>query len=1421
VTDEADAFPLNPLEWTDFDHDGLGDNSDADDDNDGVADGSDAFPLNAAESVDTDHDGTGNNADADDDNDGTPDASDPFPLDPLNVHPIFTVDSTLDLADAAPGNGVCATATNECTLRAAVQESNALAGADTIHLTGTTITLAADLDVTGTLTIVGNGAGQTIIQGCDAVANPACVGADRIFDVQDGARLTLTALTVRNGGAGGIRVGVGGRAGLVLTDAEVLNNTVAAGITAIGEVTVTRSRLAGNRVPGGYGGAIQAQPGTTLQIEDSTIEDNSAAVGGAIFTNSGSAVTSFDIVGSTFSRNTASWGGALSINGGGPYRIASTTFSHNSATGPEGGGAVFADRNFAATSVQLASVTFRENVASQDAAIHAYGANIALRNAIVADSQGGNCVITRVGTITSLGYNLSDDATCPLAAAGDMTGVAAGLAPLANNGGLTQTHALLGTSPAIDAGDPTGCTDATGAALMSDQRGPGFPRAVDGDSDGVARCDIGAVEGVGMTADYDGDGVPDVNDAYPLDATESADTDGDGIGNHADPNDDNDGLPDADDPFPLDPLNIGPTPAYISDQAGNSVAVLDTAANTVTASISLGAPFGYAPRPLGVAVPASGNRVYVANVGNFLRGAGFVSVIDGATNTVVGAITGTGESFPLMLCGVHGIATNREGTRLYFGHVPACGGGPSGTSIVVVDTATNAVIATVPAGSGVPTGIAVNPAGTKVYMAVEFDNAVWVLDTATHATARIPVGRIPYGVAVNPAGTRVYVGNLDDHSVSVIDTASNTVIATVAVGAGPSAVAVNREGTELYVTNTHEHTVSVVDTASNTVLATIGVGVGPVGVAFNPGGTRAYVVNSGSDTAWTGRRGLALIGPTSISVLDTSTRAVIASVAGGISQLVYGEFIAMGVPDGDLDGVPDATDAFPLDPSETTDTDGDGTGNHADPDDDNDGIEDAIDDGTDSSGRNRYRSGLYTFGSVSPNGWRVHMTDLPGGEVQATLEAIPGVTAERAFITACGGAYKDIQLESAGESVRWSCDSHATLSLAAVVANPTIEVAKVVCGGDTCNYRILAALASGQSFSTGSPATAGIGNEGPIPVTILDEAGVPIGSFALDAGESVSVEVLIDTNGQPHVLLRLEKGVVEVTVFGQTDTLTSTHSEGDFQRDTQPPVIDGVSDVTAEATSTAGAVVSFDAPAVTDDVDPTPTVTISHASGTTFPLGETVVTVTASDDAEHSASRTFTVSVVDTTPPAISAPPNLTIEATSADGAPATFAATASDTAGTPGITYSHPPGSTFPLGTTTVIATAVDGSGNQASATFTVTVRDTQAPVIAGVSIDRPELWPANHRMAAVTLSYHVSDVADAAPTCSLSVRSNEPENGTGDGDAAPDWQVVDARQVFLRAERSGQGIGRVYSIDLTCTDASGNRSSAQAFVTVPRSRR
>ena len=88
--------------------------------------------------------------------------------------------------------------------------------------------------------------------------------------------------------------------------------------------------------------------------------------------------------------------------------------------------------------------------------------------------------------------------------------------------------------------------------------------------------------------------------------------------------------------------------------------------------------------------------------------------------------------------------------------------------------------------AGANLDVAVNPAGTRVYVASNSNNNVAVIDTATNTVvATIPVGSNPYGVSINPAGTRLYVVNRSSNNVSVIDTATNSVVDTVAVGSSP------------------------------------------------------------------------------------------------------------------------------------------------------------------------------------------------------------------------------------------------------------------------------------------------------------------------------------------------------------------------------------------------------------------------------------------------------------------------------------------------------------------------------------------------------------------------------------------------------------------------------------------------------------
>src|SRR5262249_35766174 len=142
-----------------------------------------------------------------------------------------------------------------------------------------------------------------------------------------------------------------------------------------------------------------------------------------------------------------------------------------------------------------------------------------------------------------------------------------------------------------------------------------------------------------------------------------------------------------------------------------------------------------------------------------------------------------------------------------------------------------------------------------------------------------------------------------------------------------------------------------------------------------------------------------------------------------------------------------------------------------------------------------------------------------------------------------------------------------------------------------------------------------------------------------------------------------------------------------------------------------GATVGYTKPAATDDYDPSPDVSCSPASGVAFPLGPTSVSCTATDASGNTSTTSFTVTVRDMKPPAITVPQDMTVEAAGPDGASFSFipAPSAVDFIDGPvAVTCDHASGSQFALGTTQVRCDAVDNAGNASSAVFNVTVVDT-----------------------------------------------------------------------------------------------------------------
>ncbi|HEX4559236.1 MAG TPA: beta-propeller fold lactonase family protein [Mycobacterium sp.] len=303
-------------------------------------------------------------------------------------------------------------------------------------------------------------------------------------------------------------------------------------------------------------------------------------------------------------------------------------------------------------------------------------------------------------------------------------------------------------------------------------------------------------------------------------------------------------------------LTAGPT------AAANSQAAATTTAATTTATINVGL------EPHGVAVSLDGSRVYVANVGD-----NTVSVIDTATNTLIGPAINVGASPEALVLGPNG-------SRLYVANT-------GDNTVSVIDTAANTVIGPAIKVGASPVALAPDASGIWVYVANSGDGTVSVIDTTNNTvSSKATVGGSPTGVAAGPNGayvtntdgtvsqidmfgrvlakisvsasldavtvatngTHLYVTDAGHGTVSLFDP-FNPVIHTVKVGALPIALALSPDGSRVYVTNQDDNTVSVINTAANTIIGTpIPVGGGPDAVAVSPDGTRIYVTNLRSDT---------------------------------------------------------------------------------------------------------------------------------------------------------------------------------------------------------------------------------------------------------------------------------------------------------------------------------------------------------------------------------------------------------------------------------------------------------------------------------------------------------------------------------------------------------------------------------------------
>ncbi|MBI3241963.1 MAG: CSLREA domain-containing protein [Chloroflexi bacterium] len=385
--------------------------------------------------------------------------------------PGFTVNSTLDEPDSKPGDGLCqSTPSGVCTLRAAIMEANANDEADTITLppgeydltlvgSDEDAAFTGDLDLTSEIAVAGAVAEETIINafGLD--------GTDRVFHIVDEVEVSISGVTIRGGdaeGSGGGILNAGGD--LKISDSIISNNvarSLGGGIANGGVLTIIRSTIADNAA---ISGEVIGNGSSILPISNTAAQ--AFAQGGGIYN-----IGQLTLTESILHLNSSFNGGGLSNDRGGSAELTNVTLSENTADNVGGG-------IYDSGPAKLINVTVHGNLAGEAGGgifvLFSAKPGVSVVNSLISNNKIGNCS----GSVVSGGFNIDSDGTCNLNDKGDLAKIDPRLEPLADNGGLTLTHALPKDSPALNAGDAAACPP-------TDQRGE---KRNDG------KCDIGAYE---------------------------------------------------------------------------------------------------------------------------------------------------------------------------------------------------------------------------------------------------------------------------------------------------------------------------------------------------------------------------------------------------------------------------------------------------------------------------------------------------------------------------------------------------------------------------------------------------------------------------------------------------------------------------------------------------------------------------------------------------------------------------------------------------------------------------------------------------------------------------------------------------------------------------------------------------------------
>lgn len=277
--------------------------------------------------------------------------------------------------------------------------------------------------------------------------------------------------------------------------------------------------------------------------------------------------------------------------------------------------------------------------------------------------------------------------------------------------------------------------------------------------------------------------------------------------------------------------------------------------------------------------------------------------------------------------------------------------------------------------------------------------------------------------------------------------------------------------------------------------------------------------------------------------------------------------------------------------------------------------------------------------------------------------------------------------------------------------------------GTTINTFVVTDAAGLTATSTFKVIVAGVAPSIVVPSTITVNAPANACSAAVNFAATETTAIPASTitytvNGQPVVSGAIfPVGTTTVTATATNAVGSSTATFDIVVKDVTAPTIAASANLNAIATSAAGAVVTYTLPTATDNCTGNVTVVASPASGSTFAIGTTNVTITATDAAGNASTSTFDITVVGVAP-SIVVPSTIGVDASTTNcGAAVNFAAT--ETTGIPASTITYTvngqpviSGASFPLGITTVTATATNAVG-ASSATFDIVVTDNTAPVI------------------------------------------------------------------------------------------------------------